>query len=102
MTVHIARRDYVLVPNTTSAFLLRVYPDTIEHLPIVAWRILIFDAETDNESCVGIPITVEVDTAGSVDCVSMPNKQFIIPDTASFDTEDEAIEACREILRRRR
>lgn len=94
-----------IVPNTSKAYVLRVGPDWIQRLSIVAWRIEVFSFFDDvgrdlhRESTYTYPITTELDQSdatGSMECVVDGNNVDVFE--RIFDTEDEAIIYCRERL----
>lgn len=95
-----------IVPNhDPSVTLLRIWPDSVERLPIIGWDIQIDqypnpDApDYPDEGVTVIPITLEDATHGVCNCVLLSDGHVYQPDQQSWESEWDAIRDCQLILR---
>jgi len=87
----------VVIPNTSSIHvLLRVWAECEERLPIVAWRIIWSEKYEEDEV---YPITVEQGNENCVDYLVLPGG-YLEQDSGTYVTQDEAVAAAREHLRK--
>lgn len=100
-----------ILPNTSGAYVLRVFPKGAQRLSILAWRMTWTRVDARQpidkyhrtfESCLVEPVLVEDDYGednGFRDLL-VDHGRWSDIDVADFDTADAAIAHCREQLRK--